>query len=240
MNVHLKGPFFLTQTLLPLLNDGGRIVNISSGLTRFSLPGYAAYATMKGGIEVLTRYLAKELGARGIAVNTLAPGAIETDFGGGGGARQRATQRHDRLANRARARRQPDDIGGAVSALLQSDNRWSMRNGSRCRAVNPSRACQRHRGATMRPHELRRQRDLLHAARRRPARRAAAVFCRFAGCNLWSGREADRASAQCRFATPSSLAPTARSVLVMPTPRSSRSRWPRAGRAAMKARASRC
>src|SRR5687768_3000995 len=81
--IHLKGPFFLTQALLPLMADGGRILNVSSGLARFALPGYAAYAAMKGGVEVLTRYLAKELGGRGIAVNTLAPGAIETDFGGG-------------------------------------------------------------------------------------------------------------------------------------------------------------
>jgi len=73
MNIHLKGVFFLTQTLLPMIADGGRIVNLSSGLARFSLPGYAAYAAMKGGVEVLTRYLAKELGPRGIAVNTVAP-----------------------------------------------------------------------------------------------------------------------------------------------------------------------
>ncbi|MCB0470582.1 MAG: SDR family oxidoreductase, partial [Flavobacteriaceae bacterium] len=75
--------FFLTQTLLPLLNDGSSIVNISSGLTRFSFPGYAAYATMKGGVEVLSGYQAKELGERKIRVNIVAPGAIETDFGGG-------------------------------------------------------------------------------------------------------------------------------------------------------------
>jgi len=124
MNIHLKGPFFLTQTLLPLLNDGGRIVNVSSGLTRFALPGYAAYATMKGGIEVLTRYLAKELGARGIAVNTLAPGAIETDFGGG--AVRDNAQLNGMIASQTALGRvgQPDDIGGAISALLQSDNRW--------------------------------------------------------------------------------------------------------------------
>jgi len=124
MNVHLKGPFFLTQKLLPLLADGGRIVNISSGLTRFSLPGYAAYATMKGGVEVLTRYLAKELGARGIAVNTLAPGAIETDFGGG--AVRDNAQLNSMIASQTALGRvgQPDDIGGAISALLQSDNRW--------------------------------------------------------------------------------------------------------------------
>ena len=81
--IQFKGPFFLTQKLLPLISDGGRIINISSGLARFSLPGYAAYAAMKGAMEVLTRYQAKELGARGISVNILAPGAIETDFGGG-------------------------------------------------------------------------------------------------------------------------------------------------------------
>ena len=83
MNIHAKGVFFLIQTLLPLIADGGRIVNLSSGLTRFSLPGYAAYAMMKGAVEVLTRYLAKELGSRGISVNTIAPGAIATDFAGG-------------------------------------------------------------------------------------------------------------------------------------------------------------
>ena len=83
MNIHLKGPFFLTQALLPLIGDGGRIVNLSSGLARFTFPGRAAYAVMKGAIEVLTRYLAMELGVRGIAMNTVAPGAIATDFGGG-------------------------------------------------------------------------------------------------------------------------------------------------------------
>ena len=83
MNVHFKGVYFLTQKLLPLLADGGRIVNLSSGLARHALPGFSAYAAMKGGVEVLTRYMAKELGARGIAVNTVAPGAVETDFGGG-------------------------------------------------------------------------------------------------------------------------------------------------------------
>lgn len=81
VNVHFKGVFFLTQALLPLLADGGRIVNLSSGLTRMSYPGYSAYAATKGAVEVLSVYMAKELGARGIAVNTVAPGAIETDFG---------------------------------------------------------------------------------------------------------------------------------------------------------------
>ena len=83
VNMHLKGAFFLIQRLLPLMNDGGRILNLSSGLARFALPGYAAYAAMKGAVEVLSRYLAQELGPRGIAVNVVASGAIETDFGGG-------------------------------------------------------------------------------------------------------------------------------------------------------------
>lgn len=124
MRIHLKGPFFLTQVLLPLLADGGRIANISSGLTRFALPGYGAYAAMKGGVEVLTRYLAKELGGRGIAVNTFAPGAIETDFGGG-------TVRDNGQVNAFIAGQTalgrvglPDDIGPAIAALLSEDNRW--------------------------------------------------------------------------------------------------------------------
>ena len=124
MNVHFKGVFFLTQALLPLIADGGRIVNISSGLTRFSLPGYAAYAAMKGGIEVLTRYLAKELGARGIGVNTVAPGAIETDFGGG--AVRDNKQVNDFIAGVTAMGRPgvPDDIGPAIASLLSDDNRW--------------------------------------------------------------------------------------------------------------------
>src|SRR5690606_25855282 len=82
-DIHLKGVFFLTQKLIPILNTGGGIINVSSGLARFCMPGYAAYAMMKGGIEVFSRYLAKELGSKGIRANTIAPGAIETDFGGG-------------------------------------------------------------------------------------------------------------------------------------------------------------
>ena len=124
MNIQLKGPFFLTQKLLPLIADGGRIVNISTGLARFTLPGHAAYAAMKGGIEVLTRYQAKELGARGIAVNVVAPGAIETDFGGGL-VRDNA-QVNSHIASQTALGRvgQPDDIGGAISSLLQPENRW--------------------------------------------------------------------------------------------------------------------
>lgn len=124
MNVHLKGVFFLTQKLLPLIQDGGRILNVSSGLARFALPGYAAYATMKGGIEVLTRYLAKELGPRGIAVNVIAPGAIETDFGGGA-VRDNAQLNAFVAAQTALGRvGQPDDIGGAIAALLSPGGRW--------------------------------------------------------------------------------------------------------------------
>lgn len=124
MNVHLKGPFFLTQKLLPLLADGGRIINISSGLARFALPGYAAYAAMKGGIEVLTRYQAKELGARGIAVNVVAPGAIETDFGGG--VVRDNKQVNDLIASQTALGRvgRPEDIGGVVASLLSPENGW--------------------------------------------------------------------------------------------------------------------
>ena len=123
-NVHLKGTFFLTQALLPLIEDGGRIVNTSSGLARFTFPGYAAYAAMKGGIEVLTRYMARELGSRGITVNTIAPGAIETDFGGG--AVRDNAQLNAPIAGITTLGRAglPDDIGGAVAALLSEGNRW--------------------------------------------------------------------------------------------------------------------
>jgi len=124
MNIHLKGVFFLTQKLLPVIADGGRIVNLSSGLARFALPGYAAYAAMKGAIEVLTRYQAKELGARGIAVNTIAPGAIETDFGGGT-VRDNAEVNAFIAGTIALGRvGRPDDIGPAIASLLSDDNRW--------------------------------------------------------------------------------------------------------------------
>jgi NAD(P)-dependent dehydrogenase (short-subunit alcohol dehydrogenase family) len=124
VNIHFKGVFFLTQTLLPLLNDGGRIVNISSGLARFALPGYAAYGAMKGAIEVLSRYMAKELGARGIAVNVVAPGAIETDFGGG--AVRDNAQLNAFIASQTALGRVglPDDIGGAIAMLLAPGSRW--------------------------------------------------------------------------------------------------------------------
>lgn len=124
MNVHLKGPFFLTQKLLPLMADGGRILNVSSGLTRFALPGFAAYAAMKGGVEVLSLYLAKELGTRGISVNTVAPGAIETDFGGGMVRDNKEV--NDQIAAATAMGRVglPDDIGGAVAALLAGETGW--------------------------------------------------------------------------------------------------------------------
>ncbi len=124
MKVHLKGTFFLTQKLVPLMADGGRIVNISTGLARFSFPGSAAYAVMKGGVEVLTRYLARELGSRKISVNTLAPGAIETDFNGGH-VRDNAELNRQVAAYTALGRvGLPDDIGGAVAMLLAPENHW--------------------------------------------------------------------------------------------------------------------
>jgi NAD(P)-dependent dehydrogenase (short-subunit alcohol dehydrogenase family) len=124
VNVHLKSTFFLTQHLAPLLSDGGRILNVSSGLTRFTFSGYAAYATMKGGIEVLTHYMAKELGERRITVNTLAPGAIETDFGGG--AVRDNAQLNQGIASQTALGRVglPDDIGTAVAMLLSPQSKW--------------------------------------------------------------------------------------------------------------------
>lgn len=124
MNVHLKGPFFLTQKLLPVMADGGRILNISSGLARFALPGSSAYAMMKGAIEVLTRYQAKELGARGISANVLAPGAIETDFSGG---MVRDNPEVNKIVsdNTALGRAGlPDDIGDMVALMLSDGARW--------------------------------------------------------------------------------------------------------------------
>jgi NAD(P)-dependent dehydrogenase (short-subunit alcohol dehydrogenase family) len=124
MNIHLKAPFFLTQKLLGLIKDGGRIINISSGLARFSLPGYAAYGTMKGGLETLTRYMAKELGPRRISVNAVAPGAIETDFGGG--AVRDNKDLNQFIAGQTALGRVglPDDIGGVVASMLSDDTRW--------------------------------------------------------------------------------------------------------------------
>ena len=124
MNIHFKGPFFLTQQLLPLIKDGGRILNVSSGLARFTQPGSGTYAAMKGAMEVLTRYQAKELGARGISVNIIAPGAIETDFGGGR-VRDNA-ELNQLLASQTALGRVglPDDIGDAIAALLSDKLGW--------------------------------------------------------------------------------------------------------------------
>ena len=124
INVHFKGVFFLTQAMLPLIADGGRIVNLSSGLTRFSYPGFSAYAAAKGAVEVLSLYMAKELGSRGIAVNTVAPGAIETDFLGGA-VRDTPDLNKQFGALTALGRvGVPDDIGPMIAGLLSADNRW--------------------------------------------------------------------------------------------------------------------
>jgi NAD(P)-dependent dehydrogenase (short-subunit alcohol dehydrogenase family) len=130
--VHLKGVFFLTQKLLPLMADGGRIVNISSGLARFAYPGSSAYGSMKGAVEVLTRYMARELGPRRIAVNVVAPGAIETDFGGGRVRDDAEINKH--IAEQTALGRVglPDDIGGVVALLVEPENGWV--NGQRIEA----------------------------------------------------------------------------------------------------------
>lgn len=123
-DVHVKGVFFLTQALLPLLADGGRIVNFSSGLTRIAYPGFAAYSAAKGAVEILTRYMAKELGGRGITANVVAPGAIETDFLGGA-VRDTPAYNEAFAAMTALGRvGLPDDIGPAVASLLGPENRW--------------------------------------------------------------------------------------------------------------------
>ncbi|WP_034943211.1 SDR family NAD(P)-dependent oxidoreductase [Erwinia oleae] len=132
VNVHFKGPFFLTQTLLPLMADGGSILNISSGLARFSLPGSGAYAAVKGAMEVLTRYQAKELGERRITVNILAPGAIATDFSGG--MVRDNPEVNAFVASQTALGRVglPDDIGDAVAQILSDESRWV--NGQRIEA----------------------------------------------------------------------------------------------------------
>jgi NAD(P)-dependent dehydrogenase (short-subunit alcohol dehydrogenase family) len=124
VNIHFKGAFFLTQKALDIMNDGGGIVNISSGLTRFSFPGYTAYASMKGAIETLSKYQAKELGERKIRVNIVAPGAIETDFGGG--AVRDNEQLNQFIASLTALGRVglPDDIGGVVAFLCSDDAKW--------------------------------------------------------------------------------------------------------------------
>ncbi len=131
-NIHFKGVYFFTQKALKLMNDGGRIINISSGLARFSLPGYSAYASMKGSIEVLSRYLSKELGPRRIAVNVVAPGAIATDFGGGHVRDNK--ELNSQIASITALGRVgvAEDIGGIVAFLCTEEARWI--NGQRIEA----------------------------------------------------------------------------------------------------------
>lgn len=132
LNIHFKGVYFLTQKMLLLLNDGGGIINVSSGLTRVSMPGSSVYASMKGAIEIFTRYLAKELGARGIRANIVAPGAILTDFGGG---RLRNNEQLQQVVSNLTALGRPgvaEDIGGVVAFLCTEEARWV--NGQRIEA----------------------------------------------------------------------------------------------------------
>ncbi|AGP86153.1 SDR family NAD(P)-dependent oxidoreductase [Alteromonas mediterranea] len=131
-DMHVKGPYFLTQTLLPIIEDGGAILNISFGLARFCLPGNSAYGMAKGAVEVMTRYLAAELGNRNIRVNTLAPGAVETDFGGG--YIRDNSEVNNAIASQTALGRvgKPEDIGGVMAALLSDDCYWV--NGHRIEA----------------------------------------------------------------------------------------------------------
>ena len=124
MQVHLKGVYFLTQKALPYLNDGGRIINISSGLARFTFPGSSAYASMKGGVDVFTRYLAKELAGRKITANSVAPGAVGTDFGNGENLRN--LKKRELVAGLTALGRVgvPEDIGGVVASLCTDDAHW--------------------------------------------------------------------------------------------------------------------
>lgn len=123
MNVHLKSVYFFTQAALPYLKEGGRIINISSGLARFSLPGMSAYAVMKGAIEIFTRYLAKELGPRKITANVVAPGAIATDFAGGS---NRDEEKGKMISNITALGRvgEAEDVGGVVAFLCSEKAGW--------------------------------------------------------------------------------------------------------------------
>jgi NAD(P)-dependent dehydrogenase (short-subunit alcohol dehydrogenase family) len=132
MNIHFKGVFFLAQKTLPLINDGGRIINISTGLARFSTPGYSAYASMKGAIETLTRYQANELGARRINVNVVAPGAIETDFGGGTVRDNEQLNKYIASVTALGRVGRAEDIGSIVAFLCTDEARWI--NGQRIEA----------------------------------------------------------------------------------------------------------
>lgn len=121
LNVHLKGPFFLTQTLLPLMADGGHIVNVTSATTRVATAGVAPYAAFKSGLEVLTRYMAKEFGERRIRANSIAPGAIRTELGGGLNDEFEAILAKQTALGRVG---EPDDVGRVIANLLSSDNGW--------------------------------------------------------------------------------------------------------------------
>ncbi|MFL6708837.1 MAG: SDR family NAD(P)-dependent oxidoreductase [Massilia sp.] len=120
-NVHLKGPFFLTQMLLPLIEDGGHVVNITSATSRVATAGVAPYAAFKGGLQVLTRYMAKEFGERRIRANSIAPGAIRTELGGGLNEDFEAMLAQQTALGRVG---EPEDIGGAIASLLSEENRW--------------------------------------------------------------------------------------------------------------------
>lgn len=124
MNIHFKSVYFLTQKLLPIMNDGGRIINISTGTTRFCVPGYSVYASMKGAVETFTKYLAKEIGSRGITANVVAPGPVETDFNNGGN--RDIPQRKAALASQTVLGRVglAEDIGGVIAFLCSDDGGW--------------------------------------------------------------------------------------------------------------------
>ncbi len=132
MNIHFKSVYFLTQKLLPMMNNEGRIINISTGTTRFCVPGYSVYASMKGAIETFTRYLAKEVGARGITANVVAPGPVETDFNNGGN--RDIPERNKMMASQTALGRVglPEDIGGIIAFLCSTDAGWI--NGQRIEA----------------------------------------------------------------------------------------------------------
>jgi NAD(P)-dependent dehydrogenase (short-subunit alcohol dehydrogenase family) len=125
MNIHFKSVYFLCQKALPVMNNNGRIINISTGTTRFANPGYSIYASMKGAIEVFTRYLAKDVGSRGITVNVVAPGPVETDFNNAG-IRNAPPERRNMLAGVTALGRigQPEDIGGVIAFLCSDDAGW--------------------------------------------------------------------------------------------------------------------
>ena len=124
LNIHFKSVYFLCQKSLPIINDYGRIINISTGTTRFCVPGYSVYASMKGAIETFTKYLAKEVGSRGITANVVAPGPIETDFNNA--AIRNNPERKAALGSMSALGRvgQAEDIGGVIAFLCSEEARW--------------------------------------------------------------------------------------------------------------------